>query len=253
MMNMQRLSTLLLLLVASCSSWSMPQPNNGGRTIQRANKPMSNQQKALATTMEAPQEDVKIPQLPKLGVAIWVAGLSGFIVRNYQPDMEFWPATLSDSYSSSTYILIHAVSGMLFAGTIITTTLLEWIVVQSKDQAVQRFWFTQVPGVEQALVLPGLTGSIVSGVLHAFQKYGSLTEAPFHVTSAVYLLLLFGVWWGVTDQTTQGKAFDYVMSDQDMSDDKLPTVMLVRRVSNIVSCGFLVALYAVMVLKPGME
>ena len=186
-----------------------------------------------------------------VGVTLWVAGMSAFIVRNYQSSMPFWPAPLLET-SFSILSLIHAVSGMLFAGTIITTTLLEWIVVASKDKAVNQFWFQHAPGVEKAFVLPGLTGSIVSGIAQAFQSYGSLNHAPLHVKSAVHLLALFGVWWGATDRATQSKAYQAAMETNDPKDDSIPAVMIYRRVSNLVSCAFLMALYAVMVLKPGL-
>jgi hypothetical protein len=147
-------------------------------------------------------------------------------------------------------MLVHQLSAMAFAGTILATTLLEWVVVQSKESSVHQFWFTQAPRVEMALVLPGLTGFLVSGVALAFQNYGSLVHAPFHIQWVMHLLTWSGLWWGLTDVTTQSKALDAAtMATQDSS-NAIPRVLLFRRFSNLVSCGFLAALYAIMVLKP---
>jgi len=38
----------------------------------------------------------------------------------------------------------------------------------------------------------------------------------------------------------------------EAADGALPGVLRQRRISNVVSCAFLVALYATMVLKPGL-
>jgi hypothetical protein len=205
----------------------------------------------LPSTLDGGSEEHTPTKSPKkknksrLVTTVWVHVVTIFIVANYR--LKCWPAFLV-RVPLATWSLLHAVSGMLFAGSIITTTILEWIVVSSRDQSVNSFWFQQVPKVEQMVVLPALTGSIISGVAQAFLNYKSLRHAPRHVKSSLHILFLFGVWWGVTDRRTQGKAQEATF---ESNSDKLPTVMLQRRVSNSVSCGFLIALYAVMVLKPG--
>lgn len=179
-------------------------------------------------------------------VTIWVHAVSIFVVGNYRS--RCWPGFLT-SISLPSWTLVHALSGMVFAGSILTTTILEWIVVSSRERPVNEFWFAQVPEMEKFVVLPALTGSIVSGVAQAFLTYGSLRHAPRHVKSSLHVLLLFGMWWGVTDRRTQGKAQEAVAELEEKSE--LPSVISQRRISNVVSCCFLAALYAIMTLKPG--
>lgn len=180
-----------------------------------------------------------------LAVTAWIHAISIFIIVNYRS--KCWPAFLA-RIPFQLLSLLHSTSGMLFAGSIITTTLLEWIVVASCDQAVTIFWFEQAPRIEKAVVLPALTGSIVSGVAQAVSSYGSLRLAPRHIKSSLHLLFLFGLWWGVTDRKTQEKA---QIAAAETWGEQLPLVLRQRRFSNVVSCLFLIALYAIMVLKPG--
>lgn len=178
-------------------------------------------------------------------VAIWPQAISVFIATNYFRGC--WPAALAE-VPYPTFSSIHAVSGMLFAGSIITTTVLEWMVVESHDTPTQRFWFDKAPVVEEWIVLPALTGSIVSGIGQACARYGSFQMAPFHIQCSLYLLLAFGFWWGLTDRPTQAKARAAV---ENNADGEIPAVLQLRRVSNIISCAFLVGMYGIMVLKPG--
>lgn len=126
--------------------------------------------------------------------------------------------------------------------------------LQSNNSVIQ-FWFGTVPRkLDANVVLPALTGIIVSGVGQATLDYGGLASSPKHVVGAFHLLSLFGLWWMVTDVTSQRKAVEAVktMKDEDDGDDMvIPTILQSRVVSNIVSCVFVVGLYALMVLKPG--
>ena len=179
-------------------------------------------------------------------ITLWIHVISIFIIANYR-SVRGWPAGLT-RIPLAVWSLVHAVSGMLFAGTIVVTTILEWLVVSHQQPPVSQFWFgTIMPAMEQAVVLPALTGSILSGVAQAFHNYSSLRGAPRHVKSSLHLLFLFGIWWGVTDRRTQHPAQQEAAADGRV----VPRVWKLRRVSNLVSCGFLLALYAVMVLKPG--
>ena len=107
------------------------------------------------------------------------------------------------------------------------------------------------------VVLPALTGSIISGSGQATIDYGGMVGAPKHVTGAVHALLTFGLWWGATDVTTQGRAKELARkldgeSDAFLQGDGDATSLLkLRRISNIVSCLMVIGLYALMVLKPG--
>jgi hypothetical protein len=181
-----------------------------------------------------------------LVVTAWVHVVTIFIIVNYR-QQTCWPAFLV-RIPFQTLSLLHAISAMLFAGSIMTTTLLEWIVVTSRDRAVNIFWFDQAPRVEKWVVLPALSVSIVSGVAQAFFNYGSLKLAPRHIKTSLHLLLLFGIWWGVTDRKTQGKA---QIAVSGVWGKGIPRVLRQRRVANIISCLFLLALYVIMVLKPG--
>lgn len=245
-------------------------------------------------------------------VTLWVHLVSIFVLANYyfcnSPTAAAaaccWPAAMATRVSLSAWSLVHALSGMLFSGGIVTTTVLEWRVVQHayknhrRDGQQQtktnddsnanpnnqhhsdllRFWFhAGAPAVERWLVLPAVTGSLVSGVAQAALAYGRLRSAPRHVKSSLHLLLLLGLWWGATDRTTQRRVQQELVvgttTKQEENDEdgaaaavvetssnsgsesnntkKLPLVLRQRRASNLVSCAFLAALYAVMVLKPG--
>jgi len=148
---------------------------------------------------------------------------------------------------------------MVFAGSILTTTVLEWNLFDGNDsndekplspdasrQGTTAFFLNNLFKIETLLVLPALTGSIVSGVAQAFLSYGSLRYAPRHVKASLHLLLAFGLWWGFTDRRTQGDLERAVASG-----DFRAKVWRRRRISNVVSCLFLVGMYSIMILKPG--
>lgn len=200
-------------------------------------------------------EDVKLAtkvrkrDFGSLVVTVWIHLISIFIVvNNYRSGC--WPSALA-RVPLRTLSLVHAISGMLFSGSIMTTTILEWLVVSDRDAVVNRFWFKKVPLVEQAVVIPALTGIIVSGVGQSFSLYGTLRSAPRHVKGSLGLLTLFGLWWAVTDKTTQHRA-QAVTEDATLwkEGSVIPAILQYRRVSNVISCFFLVLLYAVMTLKP---
>jgi hypothetical protein len=171
--------------------------------------------------------------------------MSIFVANNYFRGC--WPAALAE-VPFTTLNFVHAVSGMLFAGCVITTAVLEWMVVESGSVPTQRLWFEKVPVVEEWIVLPALTGSIVSGIGNACIRYGSFQMAPFHVQSTLLLLLAFGLWWEFTDRSTQFKAQSAL---ENSLGEKRPTIYELRRVSNVVSCLFLLAIYGMMIYKPG--
>ncbi len=206
----------------------------------------------LAVTIEPAREEVFKPQKKhSILVTLWIHLISVFVLANYRLE-SCWPTALA-SVSVSQLSFVHALSAMLFSGSIITTTVLEWIVVAGQDAAVQQFWFEKVPQVERFLVIPALTGSMVSGVAQAFAYYGSLRYAPRHVKSSMHVLTLFGLWWGTTDRTTQGKAYEAAFQQPGNGvarNNNVPAVFQQRRISNIVSCLFLVVLYGIMILKP---
>ena len=146
---------------------------------------------------------------------------------------------------------------MLFGGTIILSALVEYLVVKSGDATVMKFWFLDVPQkLDVNVVLPALAGVIVSGVAQANIRYGGLATAPRHVVGAIHLLVTFGLWWAITDVTTQRKTSELIRrhisyQDEDKIDEKeLHRILTLRLASNVVSCLLVVALYAIMVLKP---
>jgi hypothetical protein len=113
------------------------------------------------------------------------------------------------------------------------------------------------------VVMPALTGSVVSGVAQATLKYGSFRTAPKFVRGTLHALATFALWWALTDVTTQHAARRDVLewcqqydnkddtTRGNTTDDDIPRVVLLRRWSNVVSCLFVTALYGIMVLKPG--
>jgi Predicted integral membrane protein (DUF2269) len=195
------------------------------------------------------------------GVGTLIASLSAFLlVNNFVGP---WPAAMFEATPVKAFGLTHALGGMLFGGGIIITTLLEWLAVSSKDPSVLKFYFDKVPKLDAFVVLPALAASIFSGVGLAVDHYGSLGESPFHVVGAISTLLIFAIWWAVTDASTQeaaNNAIEEWVATLEKKDDYLtsnsaptefPAIVSRRRISNIVSCMFVAAIYAFMVLKPG--
>lgn len=179
----------------------------------------------------------------------WISALSCFLLYNnyVQP----FPSIIQE-IPVQNFGLIHAVTAMLFGGGIILTTLIEWMVVQSKDSRVMSFWFQNVPDLDSKIVLPALTGLIVSGVGLAVDHYGTLGNSPYHVVASISTLLAFAFWWAATDLTTQGKA-TFAVEEWINGDNRnnVLHILQLRKISNIVSCLFVLTLYSIMVLKPG--
>ena len=187
---------------------------------------------------------------------LWVILTAAFVVANakFRPYPEF----LLYALSRQQWAFVHAICSMLFGGTIILSALLEYLVVSSRKASVLKFWFLSIPQrLDANVVLPALTGAIVSGVGQASIAYGGLATSPKHVIGAFHFLLTFGLWWGITDVTSQRKAVEAVRKLAADSDDKnddtveIPKLLKRRVISNAVSCLCVVGLYALMVLKPG--
>ena len=197
------------------------------------------------------------PNRDALGLVVWLLFISTFIVINVKG--EPYPQNLLLALSRQQWSLVHAISSMMFGGTILLSTLIENLVVSSRKSAVVRFWFLSVPRLDSLVVLPALTGSIISGIGQATIDYGGMIGAPKHVTGAVHALLTFGLWWGATDITTQERAKELARSLDGESDALLQgdgdatKLLKLRRISNIVSCLMVIGLYALMVLKPGFD
>jgi uncharacterized membrane protein len=196
------------------------------------------------------------PTLEGKGVSLslWLFSISTFIIANTSRP---WPTSLLESFSCSQWSFVHAISSMIFGGTIILSALVEYLVVKSGDATVMKFWFLDVPQkLDVSVVLPALAGVIVSGVAQANIRYGGLTTSPKHVVGAIHVLVTFGLWWAITDVTTQRKTSEMIRrqnsdQDEDKIDEKeLHRILTMRLASNVVSCLLVVALYAIMVLKP---
>ena len=202
-----------------------------------------------------------------VGLITWMSLLSTFILINNFVGP--WPSFLSHVHER-VWFLGHMMGGMLFGGGVILTAAIEWLVTQNKNTAVLQFWFDKVPLLDMALVLPGLTLSMISGTGLSVVRYGGLAFAPPHIQYAFWALVAFAVWWAVTDLTTQGSALNAVLdlsnnnnngnSDTDgrtanppVSEqiDTIPDEVSGRVVSNVVSCIMVVVMYSIMVLKPG--
>jgi hypothetical protein len=180
----------------------------------------------------------ELARVASFGIVLWASWVVAFLLINYNGATSPWPSALT-ALDVRTWALVHAVSGSLFAGGIFTTTFLEWLVFRSPSRAVQEFWFSSATKAEAALVLPGLTGLLVSGVAQAWLTYQCpIKYAPLYVKLPIHVLALFGLWWLLTDLTTR-----------DAVNDK--GKQLRRQGSNLVSCMLLISIYAIMVLKPG--
>lgn len=179
-----------------------------------------------------------------------------------------WPEEVFLAMPPPAWLLLHYLGGVLFAGGIVVTTALEWLVVETTAAGVKDdqndsnsmapvldFLFERVPVMDAALVVPGLGLALVSGIAVATQYYDGLATSPPHIVWAFRVLVAFAIWWAVTDVATQGPAAQAVQewkeSRREGGDDPLPPILYRRRLSNIGSCLFVVALYAIMALKPG--
>jgi hypothetical protein len=155
--------------------------------------------------------------------------------------------------------LVHALCGMLFSGAIVISALLEGWMVARRLPALWSIWYQHVPAWLQACVIgPALTGSVVSGVAQSILTYGSLRAAPKYIQGGLHALNTMALWWLVTDLTIQSRAIRHVKSlhpseswTTSSSSISIPNVLKLRQGSNVVSCLLLVAIYALMVLKPG--
>eukprot|EP00977_Amphora_coffeiformis_P011528 scaffold2768_cov161-Amphora_coffeaeformis.AAC.4 len=216
-------------------------------------KPQAKARQTLAirgggSKMVAPMAAVVVSKSGLL--ASWAIALGGFLIRNYKATKP-WPSILLTG-SRRGWNFVHAVSSTIFSGTILVTTLLEWLVVRSASPTVIKFWFLTIPRIDVAIVLPALTGAVVSGVAQSVQEYGTVKEAPKYIKSVLHLMATFGLWWAATDRPTQRQARQAVqLWLENKASGPVPSILQWRRGSNLVSCSFVLVLYILMVLKPG--
>jgi hypothetical protein len=211
----------------------------------------SRQEDSIAITEKTEEKTLDIKEI--IGLAAWMGALSALLlINNYVGP---FPANIATAVPVKAWGLMHGVGGMLFGGGIILTTCIEWLVTNSKNKSVWNFWFKKVPDLDSKIVLPALTASIVSGTALSVDHYDSLAQAPFHVTAALGTLLAFAGWWGITDLTTQGRATEKIAeittTARDSDELTIPGILEFRKFSNLVSCGFVAALYYIMITKPG--
>lgn len=200
-----------------------------------------------ATTDDNESDDVQssssstLSKTEKRILLVWFHSVVAFVIWNYYTTTTLWPAFFLD-IPIRFWNLLHALSAMAFAGGIVTTTLLEWKIPpvgSNKERSMVLDWLWQV---ESKLVLPAVSMSLISGVVQAHAYYSTLRAAPPHVKGALHIMVLFGMWWAWTDRRSQAS-----LREGGFDESKV----IQRRLSNIVSCGFLVALYSMMILKPG--
>eukprot|EP00536_Pseudo-nitzschia_multiseries_P017559 jgi/Psemu1/225534/e_gw1.1625.14.1 len=193
-----------------------------------------------------------------MGILVWTLSVTTFVLVNrfIRP----WPNFGVIPYN--VWLLGHQLGSMVFGGGVVLTTSIEWLVVTSKNAEVLRFWFRKVPWLNGAIVLPGLTLSIVSGTALTAIRYGRLSNAPPHVIYTFWTLLVFAAWFALTDLPTQSKALEAVLSQQphehqhqhehrEPDNSEVPHAVTERMLSNAVSCLLVVVLYAIMILKLG--
>lgn len=187
-------------------------------------------------------------------LAVWGVSLSAFILINnaYGP----WPLFMKQ-VPERIFFLFHMYGGMLFAGGIILTTAIEREVAKSNDPQVLKFWFDKVPALDGLIVVPALTVSMISGTGLSIVRYGGLNIAPPHVDAIFWVLIMFLTWWATTDLTTQGAALNSAERAREEYEQGLveefvtPKIVVDRHFSNVISCFFVLLLYAMMVTKPG--
>jgi len=204
-----------------------------------------------AETLELWEKDSKNVELYFL--LAWGIALSAFILINNF--VEPWPMPQMVQVPERFWRATHVVSGMLFGGGIVLTTAIEWLVASNKNPSVLQFWFDKVPLLDAAIVLPSLTISVISGTGLTIENYGGLGTSPPHIPITFYALVSFATWWAATDLTTQGKTLvevnEWVAASTNDNTANMPKIVTLRRISNVVSCFFVVALFLVMILKPG--
>ena len=98
-------------------------------------------------------------------------------------------------------------------------------------------------------------GSVISGIGVAIENYGGLGTSPPHIAITFYALVVFATWWAATDLTTQGKSLvevnEWVIASTNDNSQEMPKIVTLRRISNVVSCLFVLTLFSIMILKPG--
>lgn len=204
---------------------------------------------ASETDGDERQEDMS-KKLELIGLGVWLLSLSGFIlVNNFVGP---WPEVMKQ-IPERVFFLNHMIGGMLFGGGIILTTCIEWLVAKNRDATVLQFWFNKVPILDTLIVVPALTVSMISGTGLTIRRYGGLNVSPPHVDAIFWTLIFFLSWWGLTDLTTQGTALKAVNDIEPKVGEKIdvPEVVTNRHISNVVSCFFILILYSIMVMKPG--
>jgi hypothetical protein len=245
-----------------------------------------------APTPSAEGAPFEKPKKASKAIKIWVHLLSVFVIVSYlQPlnlpeglsivqtvFLEPLFALLSNFIAlvpAEVWSLIHAISGMVFGGSILCTTFVEWMwpdelekmlkdsnvttTTQSMDDLSLQILINKMATqtlfpMEGKLVLPGVTGSMISGIAQSFYNYGSLRLAPRHVKSSLHLMFLFGLWWAFTDRKSQEdllKLSTCAQKDSGPSTrEEMVQIWKRRRLFNSISCIFVVALYGMMVIKP---
>jgi hypothetical protein len=189
----------------------------------------------------------KAPQY--IGLGLLLSSVTAFILINRFVGP--WPASIIYAVPEEYWLIFHYLGATLFAGSIILTTCMEWLVASSNIPAVQKFWFERVPVLDLAIVVPGVVTALVAGTAVADWRYGGLATSPKHIGLAGMHMILFFLWWALTDLTTQSKAKEYFL-EGNANTDKNSNIMLMRKVSNLGSCLFVVVLYCIMTFKPGL-
>ena len=217
------------------------------------------------TTLSASLSDLNSDDIPKsqgggkgeiLGLHLWMGTLSAVILRNQF--VAPWPMSLFTTLSYPSWLGIHELSGLFFGGGILLTSCIEALVISSRDKPALTVWFSRVPIFQAALVLPGLSGVMISGLALCADRYGGLSLAPMYIKMTLHTLVLFAVWWAATDITTQRRSiealekWDPQEEEDDPNKSQFPSIVSGRNLSNFVSCIFVVSLYCFMIIKPGL-
>lgn len=111
-----------------------------------------------------------------VALSIWMAVISAFVLINNF--IGPFPSAVIMAVPERTWFFGHMLGGMLFGGGILMTTAIEYMVAETKDASVLQFWFDKVPLLDSAMVLPGLTLAMVSGVSLSVQHCEYVSTLP---------------------------------------------------------------------------
>uniref|UniRef100_A0A7S1INH2 Uncharacterized protein n=1 Tax=Eutreptiella gymnastica TaxID=73025 RepID=A0A7S1INH2_9EUGL len=208
------------------------------------------EEKAAALAAQTDQEKL-LTSLTVFSIPVFA---TAFILQAY-----FFGTPLAGIMARKGWLFAHVVSGMLFGGIVIFSTLYEGLVILQGNPDTKRWWFERVPAVDGVVALPAVFLSIASGVCLSQVNFGSLYAAPKFVHFALEMLLIFVAFWATMDTRTQPIAKANCEEDWKVymltgkKPDELRPVLKTRLWVNAVSSGLVIVIYWIMCTKPNFK